>query len=144
MKLIYRGIKYEHASTEAEIVEREVSGKYRGTKWKRYQSPNSINPHAAELKYRGVAYYSGTPEKIEELKQRKKLNFIFKKTSNLFSRKQPVNNKLAETHSINLCRDLQRRLKLAKLNGDDNLIQMLEDEANQLSFQDCQLSFDDC
>ncbi|MEO1186810.1 MAG: hypothetical protein AAFX46_19970, partial [Cyanobacteria bacterium J06636_27] len=73
----------------------------------------------------------------------KKLNFIFKKTSNLFSRKQPVNNKLAETHSINLCRDLQRRLKLAKLNGDDNLIQMLEDEANQLSFQDCQLSFDD-
>ena len=142
MKLTYRGIKYENASQAAEFVEKEVMGKYRGAKWKRHQSPNSINPHAAELKYRGVIYYSGTPEEIEELKQRKKLNFIFKKSSNLFNRNQTINNQLAETHSTNLCRDLQRRLQLAKLNEDDTLIRMLEDEANQLSFHNCQLSFE--
>ncbi|BAY87065.1 hypothetical protein NIES267_65760 [Calothrix parasitica NIES-267] len=144
MKLIYRGIEYEQAPI-AELAEREVALNYRGVQWKRYQSSNAlINPHAAELKYRGIGYYSGTPEKVEELKQRKKLNFIFKKSSNLFTRNRPINNDLAETHSTNLCHDLQRRLQLAKLNGDDKLIQMLEDEANQLSFQNCQLSFDDC
>ena len=146
MKLTYRGIKYENASQAAEFVEKEVMGKYRGAKWKRHQSPNSINPHAAELKYRGVIYYSGTPEEVEELKQRKKLNFIFQKNTSLFPRNrrnQPINNQFAETHSTNLCLDLQRRLLLAKLNGDDKLIQMLEDEANQLSFKNCHLSFDD-
>ena len=72
MKLIYRGIKYENAFTAAQIREKGVMGKYRGVDWKHHQSRNvSVNPHAAELKYRGVIYYSGTPEKIEELKQRK-------------------------------------------------------------------------
>lgn len=148
MKLIYRGIKYEHASTEAEIAGREVNGKYRGVRWNRHQSPHlPIHHYAAELKYRGVGYYSGTPEEVEELKQRKKLNFIFQKNTSLFPRNrrnQPINNQFAETHSTNLCHDLQRRLQLAKLNGDDKLIQMLEDEANQLSFKNCHLSFDDC
>ncbi|MEM7712780.1 MAG: DUF4278 domain-containing protein [Cyanobacteria bacterium P01_A01_bin.68] len=162
MKLTYRGIKYEQAPTAVEVTETEVSGeildgvgfrpikllnpkgKYRGVEWKRHQFPHlPIHHHAAELKYRGASYYCGTPEEVEELKQRKKLNFILKKSSNLFPRKQPINNKLAEIHSMNLCRDLQRRLQLAKLQGDEKLIRMLEDEANQLSVEDCQLSFDD-
>jgi len=145
MKFIYRGIKYEHAPIAVEETEREVSGKYRGIEWKRHQFPHlPIHHYAAELKYRGASYYSGTPEEVEELKQRKKLNFIFDKSSNLFSTNKPVNNKLAEIHSTNLCRDLQRRLQLAKLQGDENLIRMLKDEANQLSVENCQLSFDDC
>lgn len=132
MKLTYRGIKYEYAPLAVEVTAEEIGGKYRGAEWKRHHSQHiPITHHAAELKYRGATYYSGNSEEVEELKQRKKLNFIFATGNKLFVRNQ-ANNQLIQTHRANLRRDLQRRLEVAKQKGDENLIRILEDEANQL------------
>ncbi|MEM9922444.1 MAG: DUF4278 domain-containing protein [Cyanobacteria bacterium P01_D01_bin.50] len=145
MKLTYRGIEYEYIPLAVEVSAEEVSGKYRGAEWKRHRSRyTTVNENAVEYKYRGATYYSGNPEEIEKLKQRQKLNFIFAASKNLFPRNEVNYDGLAQTRLANLCRNLQHRLEVAKLSGDENLIQMLEDEANQLSVTNCQLSFKDC
>ncbi|MGB3652359.1 MAG: DUF4278 domain-containing protein [Rivularia sp. (in: cyanobacteria)] len=133
MKLIYRGIKYEYAPVAVEVTTEGVCGKYRGAEWKCHHSEYTSLSNAAELKYRGATYYSGNPEKVEELKQRKKLNSIFAASKNLFASNQPHNDELAKIHLANLQRNLQRRLEVAKQKGDENLIRILEEEANQLS-----------
>ncbi len=134
MKLIYRGIKYEHAPETVEVITEGVCGKYRGAEWKcHYSKYTPVIKHAAELKYRGASYYSGNPQEIEELKQRKKLNFIFAKHEKIFISKPRKNNELAKIHIANLQLNLQRRLEIAKQRGDENLISILEEEANQLS-----------
>lgn len=142
MELTYRGIKYQYAPVTVEVTATEVCGKYRGAEYSCYHSPHTpITHNAVKLKYRGAVYYSGNPEDIEKLKQRNKLNFIFDSSNNLFPRNKPQNYRFSQTHSINLCCDLQRRLQVAKERGDENLIRILEDEAEQLSINDCQLSF---
>ncbi|NJO26305.1 MAG: DUF4278 domain-containing protein [Richelia sp. SL_2_1] len=141
MQLTYRGIKYEYVPVAVEVTTQGVCGKYRGVEWNCHHSRiTPVNRSAVELNYRGAAYYSGNPEEVEKLKQRKKLNSIFAKSNNLFIRSNRKNNQLDTTHCANLCRDLQRRLEVAKRMGDQNLIRMLEDEANQLSVTNCQLS----
>ncbi|MEO1377358.1 MAG: DUF4278 domain-containing protein [Cyanobacteria bacterium J06635_10] len=145
MKLTYRGIEYEYIPISVKVTAEVVGGKYRGAQWKRHRSRyTAVNHNAVECKYRGATYYSGNPEEIEKLKQRQKLNSIFAASRNLFPRNEANYDGLAETHSANLCCDLQRRLEVAKLSGDESLIRMLEDEANQLSVTNCQLSFNDC
>jgi len=143
MKLTYRGIKYEYAPVAIEVTEAEVGGKYRGAQWKRHYSHIPELHHATELKYRGASYYSGNPEEVEELKQRKKLNSIFASDEQVFIPNHRSNDDWMNIHSQNLCQNLQYRLQIAKLRGDEKLIRMLEDEANQLSVKNCQLSFDD-
>ncbi|MGB3641995.1 MAG: DUF4278 domain-containing protein [Rivularia sp. (in: cyanobacteria)] len=133
MKLTYRGIKYEYAPVTVEVTEAEVCGKYRGAEWKcHYPKYTRVTHHAAELKYRGASYYSGNPQEVEELKQRKKLNYIFASNNQLFM-KHRVNNQLTQIHQANLQRNVQRRLEVAKQRGDEKLIYQLEQEANQLS-----------
>ena len=133
MKLIYRGIKYEHAQSAVEVITEGVCGKYRGAEWKcHYAKHNPVTHGAAELKYRGASYYSGNPQEVEELKQRKKLNFIFAKNNQIFLSNRRKNNELAEIHTANLQRNLQRRLEVARQRGDESLIRILEEEANQL------------
>ena len=133
MKLIYRGIEYEYAPETVEVTTEGVCGKYRGAEWKCHYSKHiPVTHHAAELKYRGASYYSGNPQEVEELKQRKKLDFIFAKNNQIFFSNQP-NNELARIHLANLQRSVQRRLEVAKQNGDEKLINELEKEANQLS-----------
>ena len=145
MKLKYRGNNYEYNPLAVEITDEEVKGKYRGAQWKHYRSRYTpVNENVAELKYRGVAYYSGNLEEIEKLKQPKKLNLMFAVGENLFPPNVGLNDELREIRAANLCRDLQRRLEIAKQAGDENLIRMLEDEANQLSISNCQLSFNNC
>ncbi len=134
MKLTYRGIKYEHAPKAVEVTTQGVCGKYRGAEWKcHYPKSTPVTHHAAELKYRGASYYSGNPQEVEELKQRKKLNLIFAKNNQVFASNRRVNNELAKIHLVNLQRNLERRLEVAKQRGDETLIRQLEQEADQLS-----------
>ncbi len=143
MKLTYRGIKYQHIPLAVEVTAEEIGGKYRGVQWKRHHSHIPTTRHVSELKYRGAVYYSGNPEEVEELRQRKKLNSIFATGKSLCARNIPKNHDLTTAYSANLCINLQRRLEVAKQKGDKSLILMLEDEAKQLSVNNCHLSFND-
>ncbi|MBV6624800.1 MAG: DUF4278 domain-containing protein [Rivularia sp. (in: Bacteria)] len=133
MKLIYRGIKYEHAPVTVEVTTAGVCGKYRGAEWKcHYSQYTPVTDNAVELKYRGASYYSGNRKKVEELKKRKKLNFIFGNSEKISFRNQVSKDRLSTTHQQNLLRDVKRRLEVAKQKGDENLIRILQDEVNQL------------
>lgn len=46
--------------------------------------------------------------------------------------RQEVVTQLRETHRANLQRSLQRRLEVARANGDENLVRKLEEEAKYL------------
>jgi hypothetical protein len=134
MKLTYRGIKYEYAPVAVEVTQTEVCGKYRGAEWKAHHSAYTpVTQHAVELKYRGAAYYSGHREEVEKLKQRKKLNLIFAKNDQIFLSNRRKKDELTKIHTANLRRNLQHRLEVAKQRGDENLIRILEEEANQLT-----------
>ena len=70
MKLCYRGVSYEHNSSQVEIIRGEVVGKYRGSNW--YSKllllqKNSISI-SKNLKYRGISYCCGIAQKCDLLK----------------------------------------------------------------------------
>lgn len=43
--------------------------------------------------------------------------------------------KASQTHRVNLQKNLQRRLEVARANGDENLVRQLEAEANYIGFE---------
>ncbi|QZZ19758.1 hypothetical protein J5X98_20935 [Leptothermofonsia sichuanensis E412] len=47
--------------------------------------------------------------------------------------RQETRAKVSETHRANLQKNLQRRLEAARAKGDEQLIRLLEAEANYLS-----------
>lgn len=47
--------------------------------------------------------------------------------------RQETLKKVAATHRANLEKNLQHRLEVARAKGDENLVRMLEAEANYLS-----------
>lgn len=47
-------------------------------------------------------------------------------------RRQHNSTEIAQTHRVNLQKNLQRRLEAARASGDENLIRLLEAEASYL------------
>ncbi|MBW4633854.1 MAG: DUF4278 domain-containing protein [Iphinoe sp. HA4291-MV1] len=133
MKLIYRGVNYEHNPLTVEpTAASEISGKYRGGTWK-HNYPRHIpqNQPTAELKYRGVSYYIGEPLQVE-LMIRSKQHSNAVKTAQVEQPKK-IGGELTKTHITNIRRNLEHRLQVATEKGDQNLIRLLEDEARQIA-----------
>lgn len=131
MKFTYRGAHYEHSPLNPELTVGETGGKYRGQTWKRsYPRHIPQTQPVAELKYRGVAYCVGDPLDVELMmlsKQQDKGASVVKTGC--------VKNgadELAKAHLMNIRRNLEYRLQVARENGDQNLVRLLEDEARQL------------
>ncbi|WP_336654492.1 DUF4278 domain-containing protein [Phormidium sp. CCY1219] len=61
MELTYRGVTYEYTPPTIEMTEGELGGKYRGLDWRFCnQKKNPVQQPTLELKYRGVAYTTGS------------------------------------------------------------------------------------
>ncbi|WP_413160174.1 DUF4278 domain-containing protein [Capilliphycus salinus ALCB114379] len=124
MRLTYRTINYERHQPPVDIVESELGGKYRGNAWQVHY-PRHIpvplpNPN---LKYRGVAY---RPEEVRSAEQ----------TQPQPSVTAPVEatpENIIGVHTANICRVLEHRRKVAQARGDEQLLKMLELEAQQLA-----------
>lgn len=129
MRLSYRGTKYEtEAISHLEVRETELtSGKYRGNQW-HYKVPQHIPQLQPKiyLQYRGVAY-STCPQV--------KAPATTKCACVPLSCKCPklVVQTTEQVHLENLRRNLERRLAVAKANGNNDLVQMLEKEFQQLA-----------
>ncbi|MGK7875768.1 MAG: DUF4278 domain-containing protein [Xenococcaceae cyanobacterium] len=134
MKLSYRGVSYEDELSILEANEGEIGGKYRGQNW-RYRYPKHI-PHLEPklyMQYRGVPYSThpipkteGTP--IPQSKATR--NFC---TVPIRKQCKVVAQETAKIHLENICRNLERRLQVAKASGDENLVNLLENESKQLA-----------
>ncbi len=135
MKLTYRGVAYEYSPIPVEMTPGEIGGKYRGVAWRRYH-PESVpvSQMFAQLKYRGVAYCIGDPQKIQRkediVTSQERYAATTQKVNNPFKSRDELN----KTHLSNIRKNLERRLQLAKQRGDANLIYLLEEEAKQIAF----------
>ena len=133
MKLTYRGTNYEHDIPTADMVESELGGKYRGQAWNyRYPRHIPVPQQAYDLKYRGVEYKSAgtikTEAKIAQptLESRRAIPPVTGKPCVLVP-------EITKVHRANLCNILDRRVQVAKARGDERLLRLLENEAEQMA-----------
>ncbi len=124
MQLIYRGVKYETSDQHIPTVESGVSGLYRGAQWVGHKAAEPVPQPNHVLSWRGVTYQSGsvsvtptaptTTATPSVLPQRKR-------------------NSLAEVHRQSILRTLERRLQVARSQGNQDLISLLEEEWQQFA-----------
>ncbi len=129
MKLMYRGVSYEHEPMNIDLVESDVIGHYRGASYKvQYPRHIPVPQSLPALCYRGVAYGGTAPRKRDV--QPPVL------ATGTVTPPRPIQlNLIAEAarmHAANICRSNERRLQAAKARGDDHLVQLLEQELLQL------------
>ncbi|HEY9666539.1 MAG TPA: DUF4278 domain-containing protein [Coleofasciculaceae cyanobacterium] len=126
MKLSYRGVKYENASPVLEVREGEIGGTYRGQAWRHHylrHMPEPLPTH--DLKYRGVAYCTGTPAiamPSTAAASRCTLPAVHRRE------REKVLDEVTRTHLANIRRNLERRMEVAKAKGDEKLVRLLEQE----------------
>lgn len=135
MKLTYRGVAYEYSPISVEMTPGEIGGKYRGIPWRRDRAESvPMSQSFAQLKYRGVAYCVGDPQKIQNKEDAISLQERYAATTQKIYNPFKSKDELTKTHLANIRKNLERRLELARQRGDTNLINLLEEEAKQIAF----------
>ena len=125
MKLIYRGAEYEYDPTEGRSRANDrishfhapITLTYRGDTYQidpTRPARSTIEPRPHELIYRGNRYWVGAPG-----------------TKPVVSKSKPAAN-LTLVHRGHLQRNLQRRIEVARQNGDNALLSLLEAECRQI------------
>jgi hypothetical protein len=136
MQLTYRGIDYEPETTFLDITEGEVAGKYRGQPWC-YHYPRHIPDLEPKLglQYRGIHYSKRPVVQSPHLSQ----THIPAVTANTelpspqHFTTQTVATEAGQAHLESMRRNLERRLSVARHQGNDQLVSMLEKEYQELA-----------
>ena len=133
MKLTYRGISYESDIPAIDVTEGEVGGKYRGQNWS-YNYPRHIPvPGPAQnFTYRGVAFTKPETTTVAAVAVEKIAESVALKRSPQLTEGWAVKNNIGPIHQANLCRILDRRKKTARRQGNQQLLQQLENESQYL------------
>jgi hypothetical protein len=108
-----------------------IAGKYRGVDW-RYRYPRHVPQSKPKLyrQYRGVLY-STSPVVTSEGRELPTIACPLP-----LSKPTPIEPEdLSTVHLDNIRRRLERRLQIAQKNGDENLVEMLQKEAQDLALQ---------
>ncbi|HIK43303.1 MAG TPA: DUF4278 domain-containing protein [Leptolyngbyaceae cyanobacterium M65_K2018_010] len=138
MKLCYRGIGYEYNPPSLEVKESEITGCYRGRPLRfSYASHVPVPQPVAHLTYRGVGYttssegQSQAPSPAPETRQP-----IFQAVRTVenpaLKERRYLLQEAAEAHRKNIQRSLDHRLAVARAQGNEKLVQQLEEELHQL------------
>lgn len=118
MEFSYPGIRYEEDRHPLDTSEAHTTGQSSGSHSKlRYPRHIPVPQFLRSLGYPAVTRHTGTDSE-------KKAN----PASRLALQEEP-----AKIHYKNLCRNLERRLEVAKSQGNQNLIHLLEVEFEQIS-----------
>jgi hypothetical protein len=136
MKLSYRGVNYDKELPILEMNEKEIGGKYRGQDWN-YRYPRHIPQLRSKWyrQYRGVAYSTMPLSREGEayIPQWSRTESYCSVAAYL---PQTVSeSEISKTHLENMRRNLERRLQIAKENGDRRLIELLTKESQQLALE---------
>lgn len=134
MRLTYRGIQYDSESIPLEVKEGEIAGKYRGQPW-HYHYPRHIPQLKPKLllNYRGVSY---TKRPVVRYAHCSDISIPAVTTNGELPTPQYFASKtqdIEDAHVKNMRRNLERRLSVAKQNGDEELVSILEKEYQQLT-----------
>lgn len=133
MRLTYRTISYEHQEPPLDIVESELGGKYRGNAWQvRYPRHIPVPLPNPSLKYRGVAY-CGEDVRTAERERVVGVSWQASPQPSADTSAEATSENLVTVHTANICRVLEHRQNVARARGDEQLLKMLELEAQQLA-----------
>lgn len=129
MNLCYRGATYRATATALTPNHLEVIGRYRGQVCRRSHFDVAVSHPKITLKYRGVSYMPG----ISMATRPVGLEGVTMQPSDVlpvFS--EHIQSELERVHSLSIQKNLERRLNIARDQGDQDLIQLLEAEQQQL------------
>jgi hypothetical protein len=136
MKLMYRGVEYDHNPVAVQSTPSPLQGRYRGV---RYQVPflsqNSIIPMAEILQYRGVTYSTNpalkpVPKAAPEVQPASAMPRAARPvTASLAaSLRHQLPADAAQMHKASILKNIERRIEVARSNGDSTLLSALEAE----------------
>jgi hypothetical protein len=142
MRLSYRGVRYDSVSTPIDMVESEALGQYRGCGFHfTYPRHIPVPQPCFELKYRGVSYQTNDSGGVESISlathsAKAAIRNAFRPTGvdqarSVIQTRKALLGEVARVHRQNIERSLQHRLEVAKARGDQNLVNMLEQEMQQ-------------
>ncbi|MEY3298107.1 MAG: hypothetical protein RLZZ597_1367 [Cyanobacteriota bacterium] len=145
MKLCYRGVEYDYNAPSLEMKESEVTGCYRGrTLHFSYPSHVPVPQPVARYTYRGVGYATtaqGQPQPLSvgvegEVRQEVRQSVfqgIKGANSPIMQARRHLLMESTLAHRTNMQRSLDHRLAVAKAQGNDHLVQQLQEELHQLA-----------
>ena len=133
MKLKYRGINYESDIPAIDVTEREVGGKYRGQNWSyRYPRHIPVSGPPQNFKYRGVAFTKPETATVAAVAVKKIAEGVASQRSPQLAEGPAAKNNIGPIHRANLCRILDRRKEVAREQGNQELLEQLENESQYL------------
>ena len=140
MKLTYRGVEYDHNPPMLEVSESNILCNYRGRTHKySYVRHVPFPQPQAELTYRGVAYQTnrhGQRQSVTQSETKSVFSAFQRKLaelSPLMDERRQLLQEAARSHSESIQRSLERRIAVAREQGNVRLLQQLEDELRQMA-----------
>jgi hypothetical protein len=134
MRFIYRGVYYDQqVSSSLELTEGKAGGHYRGAVWRcrtLASQPIARIPRStpSKLTYRGTAYSPNTPiddNGADSAAGVTPPTLLHERCPKMLPSLLPQVERL---HHSNICRNIEHRLAVAKAQGNDALVSLLERE----------------
>ncbi|MEM8611105.1 MAG: DUF4278 domain-containing protein [Cyanobacteria bacterium P01_H01_bin.105] len=140
MKLTYRGVEYDHNPPMLEVSESDILCNYRGRSHRyTYVSHVPFPQTQAELTYRGATYQTNNHGQRQVVAQTE-ANSVFSafqrklaELTPLMDERRQLLRESARSHSASIQRSLDRRIAVAREQGNMSLLQQLEDEMSQIA-----------
>ena len=140
MKLTYRGVEYDHNPPMLEVSESDILCNYRGRAHTySYVRHVPFPQPQADLTYRGVAYQTnrhGQRQAVAQSEAKSVFSAFQRKLaelSPLMDERRQLLREAARSHSESIQRSLDRRIAVAREQGNMRLLQQLEDELRQMA-----------
>lgn len=123
MKLTYRGVAYQANSVKLPLVNDTISGKYRGATWQGKKLAESIDQPMYTLCWRGVTYNTDG-SLVPVAATQGSLSGILADSAKPMAMDQ---------HRAAILKSLEHRINVARNQGNQQLVQALEDEWKQFA-----------
>lgn len=140
MKLTYRGVEYDHNPPMLEVSESDILCNYRGRNHRyTYVRHIPFPQPQAELTYRGAAYQTnrhGQRQAVEQAETTSIFSAFQRRLAQLtplMDARHQLLRESARSHSESIQRSLDRRIAVAREQGNVHLLQQLEDELQQMA-----------
>ncbi len=137
MKLCYRGVDYDYNPPSLEVRDSELTGCYRGRSMNfSYVSHIPVPQPVATYTYRGVSYSTNSQGQVQPptvLERQPVFQAKRMAAGRGFTARRHLLREAAEAHRVNIQQSIQHRIEVARAQGNDQLLQQLEDELHQIA-----------
>ncbi len=128
MQLTYRGVNYQVNDNRIAVVESGATGRYRGAQWVGHKAATPVPQPNHTLCWRGVLYQTNGEPVVAAAAASTATN----------ANKPPIlprrsRDPIAEIHRHAILKSLEHRLNVARSQGNQDLVNLLEEEWQQFA-----------